>query len=149
VYTRTNTGTGACVTEPSCNGPSYTQRLACAARWGTPVASLDAWSETVYDAAALPNSTTCSNSPPAPSSAPIGFCGTTGGPITLVANHRCAQSPIVIDAFGEGFHLTSLASGVQFRALPDDDATQISWTDKHWHNGWLLWIATEMEKLIT
>jgi hypothetical protein len=50
----------------------------------------------------------------------------------------CAYgSPIVIDAFGEGFHLTGLTKGVNFRVLPDEDPYRMSWTDKQWHNGWL------------
>jgi hypothetical protein len=46
-------------------------------------------------------------------------------------------SPIVIDAFGEGFHLTSVPGGVQFRLLPTDPLEQMSWTDQKWRNGWL------------
>lgn len=47
------------------------------------------------------------------------------------------DSPIVIDAFGEGFHLTSAAGGVRFRLLPADPLQQMSWTDQRWRNGWL------------
>jgi hypothetical protein len=49
----------------------------------------------------------------------------------------CNTCPIVIDAFGEGFHLTGLSSGVHFRVLPGDDLSQMSWTDPEWRNGWL------------
>ena len=49
----------------------------------------------------------------------------------------CNTCPIVIDAFGEGFHLTGLSSGVQFRVLPGDGPSQMSWTDPQWRNGWL------------
>jgi hypothetical protein len=46
-------------------------------------------------------------------------------------------SPVVIDAFGEGFHLTGLTKGVKFRVLPEESPYQTSWTDPAWHNGWL------------
>jgi hypothetical protein len=46
-------------------------------------------------------------------------------------------SPIIIDAFGEGFHLTNVPGGVQFRVLPGDPLEQMSWTDQRWRNGWL------------
>jgi hypothetical protein len=49
----------------------------------------------------------------------------------------CAACPIVIDAFNEGFHLTSAPLGVKFTVLPVDGLSQISWTDEKWHNGWL------------
>ncbi len=49
----------------------------------------------------------------------------------------CAASPIVVDAYGEGFHLTSNAEGVSFRVLPDEAQFHLSWLDNKWHNGWL------------
>ena len=49
----------------------------------------------------------------------------------------CPDSPIVVDAFGEGFHLTNVAGGVRFRLLPDDSLRRMSWTDDKWRNGWL------------
>jgi len=56
--------------------------------------------------------------------------------------HKCQQaggagSPIVLDPFNEGFHLTSLAGGVRFTVLPGGPLQQMSWTDANWHNGWL------------
>jgi hypothetical protein len=47
------------------------------------------------------------------------------------------NSPIVIDAFGEGFHLTNVPGGVKFRELPADALSQMSWTDQRFRNGWL------------
>jgi hypothetical protein len=49
----------------------------------------------------------------------------------------CPFSPIVIDALGEGFHLTSFSKGVKFRVLPGQSLSQMSWTDQRWRNGWL------------
>ena len=49
----------------------------------------------------------------------------------------CNTCPIVIDAFGEGFHLTGLSSGVQFQVIPGEGPSQMSWTDPQWRNGWL------------
>lgn len=49
----------------------------------------------------------------------------------------CSGSPIVIDTFGEGFHLTNVARGVPFRKHPSDPITRMSWTDPAYHNGWL------------
>ena len=46
-------------------------------------------------------------------------------------------SPIVLDAFKEGYHLTSLNNGVQFRVLPGGPLQQMSWTNANWRNGWL------------
>ncbi len=43
----------------------------------------------------------------------------------------------MLDPFNEGFHLTSLSNGVQFRILRGDPKQQMSWTDPNWHNGWL------------
>ncbi|MGH9582195.1 MAG: hypothetical protein ACRD4O_04595 [Bryobacteraceae bacterium] len=34
-------------------------------------------------------------------------------------------TPIVVDAFGEGFHLTGLSNGVTFRMLPDESPYQM------------------------
>ncbi len=47
----------------------------------------------------------------------------------------CAVCPIVIDAFNEGFRLTSALGGVKFTVLPVDGPSQVSWTDGSWHNG--------------
>jgi hypothetical protein len=43
----------------------------------------------------------------------------------------------VLDTLNEGFHLTSLSNGVQFRVLPGGPLQQMSWTDENWRNGWL------------
>jgi hypothetical protein len=43
----------------------------------------------------------------------------------------------VVDTLNQGFHLTSLNNGVQFRVLPGGPLTQMSWTDANWRNGWL------------
>ncbi len=49
----------------------------------------------------------------------------------------CPSSPIVLDTFNEGFHLTSLNNGIRFHLLPGGPLQQMSWTDANWHNGWL------------
>ena len=49
----------------------------------------------------------------------------------------CTTSPIIIDPYNEGFHLTDLGGGVVFRVLPTENPSQISWTDSKYHNGWL------------
>jgi hypothetical protein len=46
-------------------------------------------------------------------------------------------TPIVLDPFNEGFHLTSVDNGVKFRVLPGGSLHQMSWTDASWRNGWL------------
>jgi hypothetical protein len=50
---------------------------------------------------------------------------------------KCTVCPIVLDAFNEGYHLTSLASGVRFTVLHGGPLQQMSWTDANWRNGWL------------
>jgi hypothetical protein len=47
-------------------------------------------------------------------------------------------SPIIIDVFDEGFHLTNLQGGVQFPMVPGKDPVQVSWTDPKFRNGWLV-----------
>jgi hypothetical protein len=49
----------------------------------------------------------------------------------------CPTSPIVLDPFGEGFHLTGLSGGVRFRVSSNKLPTKMSWTDPNWRNGWL------------
>jgi hypothetical protein len=49
----------------------------------------------------------------------------------------CPTSPIVIDAFGEGFHLTDISNGVKFRLSRKDSPYQTSWTNQQTRNGWL------------
>ena len=49
----------------------------------------------------------------------------------------CPTSPIVLDPFGEGFHLTSLSGGVRFRVSSNKLPAKMSWTDSNWRNGWL------------
>jgi hypothetical protein len=44
----------------------------------------------------------------------------------------------VIDPLGEGFHLTSLESGVTFKKEPDGPTMRMSWTDPAYHNAWLV-----------
>ena len=47
-------------------------------------------------------------------------------------------SPILLDIFGEGFHLTSAEGGVRFTLNSGRDPMQVSWTDPNFHNGWLV-----------
>jgi len=53
-------------------------------------------------------------------------------------NPTCAGTPIVLDPFDQGFHLTSIDGGVKFRELPNGALSQTSWTDARWQNGWLV-----------
>ena len=50
---------------------------------------------------------------------------------------ECSSTPIVLDPFDQGFHLTSIAKGVKFRVAPNGPLNQMSWTDAAWKNGWL------------
>jgi len=56
---------------------------------------------------------------------------------TCITNGSTCTTPIVLDAFDQGYHLTSLTNGVQFRLLPGGPLQQVSWTDASWKNGWL------------
>jgi hypothetical protein len=48
----------------------------------------------------------------------------------------CVGSPIIIDAKGQGFHLTSLQNGVPFQMSPGNPM-QVSWTNSEYQNGFL------------
>jgi hypothetical protein len=48
-----------------------------------------------------------------------------------------SNSPIILDLFDEGFHLTSVEAGVGFPVRPGTPAVQMSWTDPQYRNGWL------------
>jgi hypothetical protein len=62
------------------------------------------------------------------------YCDSTSGGLVPA----CPTCPIIVDAFGEGFHLTGLPEGVQFRVLPTNNTpSRMSWTDSRWRNGWL------------
>lgn len=52
-----------------------------------------------------------------------------------VCHGQC--TPIVLDPFDEGFHLTGLGAGVKFRVTVTGPKVQMSWTDQSWRNGWL------------
>jgi hypothetical protein len=56
---------------------------------------------------------------------------------TCILNGSTCTTPIVLDAFNEGYHLTSLNNGVEFRVLPGGPLQQMSWTDANWRNSWL------------
>jgi len=63
-----------------------------------------------------------------------------GCPYDYYSSNYCCYNgtPIVVDAFKEGFHLTNLTNGVNFRVHPNQSLYQVSWTDPRWHNGWLV-----------
>ena len=73
---------------------------------------------------------------------PVNFCAypQNGCPPNLEEYEGCCctVSPILIDAYGEGFHLTGVKEGVKIRLLAGTDPVQVSWTDARWHNGWLV-----------
>ncbi|HKV95478.1 MAG TPA: hypothetical protein VJW20_23235 [Candidatus Angelobacter sp.] len=52
-------------------------------------------------------------------------------------NNTGPCSPIIIDAEGEGFHLTSPLNGVSFDIGGTGHAVQIAWTDPRFHNAFL------------
>ena len=49
----------------------------------------------------------------------------------------CVGSPIVLDVYGTGFHLTDIRHGVRFRVLPSQGPRQMSWPEAEFRNGWL------------
>lgn len=58
------------------------------------------------------------------------------------SNYCCYSSenpptPIIVDAFGEGFHMTGVSNGVHFRVFANESPYKMSWTDPRWRNGWL------------
>lgn len=57
------------------------------------------------------------------------------------------DSPIILDPFDQGFHLTSVADGVKFRVRPNGPPQQMSWTDARWRNGWLALDRNENGKI--
>ena len=66
-----------------------------------------------------------------------GSCTGHTQPPNCIQGCPCGGSPIIIDANGEGFHLTSLDKGVKFRIRDNTPLTQFSWTDPQFSNGWL------------
>lgn len=50
----------------------------------------------------------------------------------------CKTSPLVIDAWGEGFHLTNIENGVRFALRPGQQLIRISWTDGQYRNAWVV-----------
>ncbi len=69
-------------------------------------------------------------------------CACYGGPPPCpspwcVSGSWVCNSPIVIDAFGEGFHLTNAANGVFFDLWADAQSRRFAWTDAAYHNAWL------------
>lgn len=62
-------------------------------------------------------------------------CQENSGGYFPACNNSC--SPVVIDAFNEGFHLTNMANGVKFRITPGGPLLQMSWPDQQYRNGWL------------
>jgi hypothetical protein len=58
-------------------------------------------------------------------------------------NPSGCSSPIIIDTEGEGFHLTSAATGVTFDISGTGKPIQIAWTDARFHNAFLALPATD------
>ena len=55
----------------------------------------------------------------------------------FLAIYFCRYSCHVIDALGQGFHLTDVNHGVQFKFFTNKPPVQVSWTDAAFRNGWL------------
>ena len=49
----------------------------------------------------------------------------------------CVGSPVALDVFGNGFHLTDISNGVKFKVLPGQPSYQMSWPEANFRNGWL------------
>lgn len=69
----------------------------------------------------------CCTPPP-----PCTGCGTCRG-----CQPEGCSSPIVVDVFDEGMHLTSLMDGVSFDFNGNSKPLYMSWTDPSYHNAWL------------
>lgn len=68
----------------------------------------------------------------------IGCAGASQSTFNVnIKGDACNASPIIIDAYGEGFHLTDVADGVTFHVLKEDAPTRMSWTNPQYRNGWL------------
>jgi hypothetical protein len=63
-------------------------------------------------------------------------CDQTSGGLLPVCHGQC--TPIVLDPFDEGFHLTGVGAGVKFRVKANGPMVQMSWTDQSRRNGWLV-----------
>jgi hypothetical protein len=74
----------------------------------------------------------------APSKAAVAYqsCG-GGGNCDPNGEYPCLGSPIIIDVAGQGFHLTSIETGVRFDITGAGRPVQIAWTDPHFRNAFL------------
>jgi hypothetical protein len=52
-------------------------------------------------------------------------------------NGKCTSCPLILDPYGQGFHLTDLANGVNF-ALKAGEPVRMSWTDPRYNDAWLV-----------
>ncbi|HEY6252384.1 MAG TPA: hypothetical protein VI685_20710, partial [Candidatus Angelobacter sp.] len=66
-----------------------------------------------------------------------GGCGNGGTGLSDGSGGNGCTSPIIIDTEGEGFHLTSAATGVTFDVSGTDHPVQMGWTDVRFHNAFL------------
>ncbi|MBV8833343.1 MAG: RICIN domain-containing protein [Acidobacteriaceae bacterium] len=62
-------------------------------------------------------------------------CQENSGGFFPACNNSC--TPLVIDAFDNGFHFTDISHGVRFRVTPNGPLVQMSWPDYRARNGWL------------
>lgn len=60
-----------------------------------------------------------------------------GGGVYDWASCQCGQSPIVIDVLGNGYNLTSAASGVRFDINGDETQDQVAWSAANSDDAWL------------
>ena len=65
-------------------------------------------------------------------------CGGCPDPYTCFQGLCTDMSPILIDVFGNGFHLTDAAGGVRFDFNGDGVADQVSWTSVTSDDAWLV-----------
>lgn len=82
------------------------------------------------------NMSICNEAPPPPPPPPP-VC-TSCNQCTGICQPAGCASPIVIDVFREGLHLTSFKDGVPFDFNGDGKPLFMAWTDPRYHNGWLV-----------
>ncbi len=123
----------------TCDGYACDGCNADCSNYSTSVLGTGQCGETGGGSGSCPETASCDDYSPGVSA--VDYCRfpSTGCRDGYYASNFCCYNatPIVVDAFGEGFHLTRLSNGVQFRIYPDEPPYQVSWTEPQFRNGWL------------